>query len=80
MATIMKTIKNKIVDKTSDVLSLPARIRSGRVQRQANADISVLKSDRASGGNAIAPDATNPAFQTRALADDVRYRRGGAMK
>ncbi len=77
MATITQMIKNKIVDSTSDVLSLPARMRANRVSRKANADVAVLKKDRASGGNFIEPDANNPAFQTRSLADDVRYRRAG---
>lgn len=79
MATVLQKIKNKIIDKTSDVLSLPAQIRSGRVARKADADVVNLKADRASGGNAIAPDPTNPAYQTRALANDARYRRGAKM-
>ncbi len=70
-------IKNKIIDKTSDVLSLPARLKSGRVQRQANYDVKVLKADRASGGNAPEPyDQSNPAFRDRMNAIGVRARLG----
>lgn len=76
MVTMLDKIKTKIVDKTSDVLSLPARLRANRITRGADRDVAVLKKDRASGGNFIEPDATNPAFQTRSLANDVRYRRG----
>lgn len=76
MATIAQMVKNKIIDKTSDVLSLPSKMRANRVARQATADVAVLKKDRASGGNFIEPSASSPTFRTRSLANDVRYRRG----
>lgn len=72
--SILQTIKNKIIDKTSDVMALPARISAGRQIRQANSDTAVLKKDAESGGNYIEPDATNPAWRTRSLANEVRDR------
>lgn len=80
MVTILQKIKNKIIDKTADVLSLPAKLKSERVMRQASADAMALKKDRESGGNYIEPDATNPAWRARSLANDVRYRRGAPLK
>ncbi len=73
---IIASIKNKIIDKTSDVLSLPARMRANRISRQADSDVAILKKDAESGGNYIEPDSQNPAWRTRSLANEVRYRRG----
>jgi len=73
---ILQTIKNKIIDKTSDVLSLPARLKAGREMRQADSDVKILKKDAETGGNYIAPDASDPKWRTRSLANEVRQRRG----
>lgn len=75
MANVLQTIKNKIIDSTADVLSLPAKIKQNRVARQASVDTAALQADRKTGGNAITPDANSPAFQNRVLADDARFRR-----
>lgn len=72
---ILQTIKNKIVNATADVLSLPAQMKAGRVARQATIDATALKDDRKSGGNYIAPDPKNPAFVTRMNAIDARFDR-----
>lgn len=80
MASVLQKIKSKLIDKTSDVLSIVQRLKANRVIRQANADVSVLKADRKSGGNPITPDPSSTAWQTRSLANDVRYRRGAPMK
>lgn len=72
---LFQTIKNKIIDKTSDVMSLPARISSNRVQRQANYDVKTLKADRERGGNQPYPnDESNPQFRTQMNAMEVRDR------
>lgn len=73
---ILQTIKNKIIDKTSDVLSLPARLRAKREIRQSASDTKILKKDAETGGNYIAPDASDPKWRTRSLANEVRERRG----
>ena len=80
MASVLQKIKSKIIDKSSDVLSIVPRMRANRVMRQAASDVDLVKADRASGGNVIAPNANDPKWQTRSLANDVRYRRGASMK
>lgn len=76
MANILQRIKSKIIDKTSDVMTIPARARVRRIANQVKSDINALKEDRGSGGNFIEPDPTSKAFQVRTLANDVRFRRG----
>lgn len=79
---IFGAIKNKIIDKTSDVLAIPARLKSGRVQRQANYDVKVLKdarADKATGYeyNPNEGDHTDPKFRNAVNAIHVRSRRMG---
>ena len=80
MATVLQKIKGKLIDKTSDVLSIVPRLKAKKVIRQANIDYHALKEDHKSGNNFIAPDSSNVAWQNRSLANDARYRRGYQMK
>jgi len=42
----MKNIKDKVVDITSDVISLPARLKSKNMIKQSNKDIAIIKKAR----------------------------------
>lgn len=76
---ILQKMKSKIIGKTSDILSLPSRMKSNRVQRQANYDVKTLKDDRANkeAGYVYNPnegDHTDPKFRTAVEAIHVRDR------
>lgn len=73
----IRKVKDKVIDKTATVVAntFMGGGKANRMIRQADKDIAILKEDRKYGGNFIEPDPTNPAFQTRSLANEVRYRR-----
>jgi hypothetical protein len=78
---IIQSIKNKIIDKTSDVMSLPARIKANTMMRQSANDVKTLKADRERGGNQPYPnDESNPQFRTQMNAIEVRNRLSRKVK
>ena len=74
---IIQKVKDKVIDATASAIaySTMGGRKYKRQQVQAENDIKILKADRASGGNPIEPDPTSKAWQTRSLANDVRFRR-----
>lgn len=75
MVNMLQKIKSKLVEKTSDVLSYPARAKAGRQIRQANSDYKTLKADPE--GPVVGPlDQSNPNFRKRVSANQVRFSRG----
>lgn len=75
MANIISKIKKGIINATANVISAPAQIRAYRQIKQSNADVKMLKADRAIKGKPIEPyDESNPDFRTRMNAIGVRTR------
>ena len=71
----LKRIKNKAVDKASDVLSAPARIKSKMVQDQSELDLKKIKfarsyDDAPNFRNGVRTDA----FEARSVAEGVKER------
>ena len=75
-------MKNKVIDKTSDVLSAPARMTSNAKIRQSTRDFQALRTARAYDD---APNFDNfgrptNALKARTAADEVRQRLGALKK
>ena len=76
---IISKIKKGVINTTSDIISAPGRLRSYRVQKRADADVKILKQDRANkqAGYQYNPnegDHTDPNFRTHLMAEEVRGR------
>lgn len=74
---IFQKAKEKVIDATASAIAYNTMggRKYKRMAVQAENDIKLLKEDRASGGNPIEPDPTSKQWQTRSLANDVRFRR-----
>jgi hypothetical protein len=75
----VKTIKNTIIDKTSDVLSAPTRAYYGAKSAQSGRDADALKLARGYKGapSFDSSGAPSDALKARTAADEVRSRLTG---
>ncbi len=72
---MLQKIKSKLVNKTADVLSYPARRQARNSMKQSDYDLKTLKADTE--GPVSGPlDESNPNFRKRVDANLVRFRRG----
>jgi len=73
--SFISKVKAKVIDKASDVLSMPARMRANRIIRESGEDAKAIKAYRAIRGKPIEPfDESNPDFRTRANAIQAEFR------
>lgn len=73
-----KAIKDKVIDKTANVISAPSRLKSKLKQKRAESDYKVLKGARSYKGAPNFDDEGRPtdAFKMRTMADAVKTRYG----
>lgn len=75
MVNMLQKIKSKIIDKTADAISYPARRQARNSIKQSDYDLKTLKADPE--GPVSGPlDESNPNFRKRVQANQVRFSRG----
>lgn len=77
-----KALKNKIIDKTSDVLSAPTRAYYDSKSRQYNREAQILRDARQMGRKrgTVTNGKPDEVMATKSAADSIRMRRNNQYK